>query len=537
MVFERCLMKTNAKKECWSISLQDAKHRSSKKRKKETNCSESSRAVKSFITSSSQKRRTERTPSFTTSMQPSISFQERDNASKVDLASLAILEAQVTDVNISSQIGGGEVSNGKVSDCLAPSHYHEVSAVAVHPSLLETIFSPVYQLFKAVGGEGSTSCTSTVEQVECPDDGNDSAETPATDLNSADCQESRRSILTPCSAVKASANASLESAGSMLRVLSAALSFSAEHQVSPSSKDGGAIVCQHTSTVSKNSAGKIDLDDGSPIQASDQSEEKMLGPNPTLSFLSIQHPESADCEFSETAGEMEEEDSDEFEDFDPYLFIKHLPDLSDVVSHCRPSLLLRQTRRCPPIALVLDLDETLVHSTLEHCDHVDFTFLVHFNCQKHTVYVRRRPHLQTFMERVAQLFEIIVFTASQGNYAEQLLNILDPKRKLIRHRVFRDSCVFVDGNYVKDLTILGRDLSKVVIVDNSPQAFGFQVDNGIPIESWFDDHTDDALLLLLPFLETLVGADDVRPIIADRYNLRKKIASTVQIPGMQAGKL
>ncbi|KAJ6754178.1 SCP1-LIKE SMALL PHOSPHATASE 4-RELATED [Salix purpurea] len=213
-------------------------------------------------------------------------------------------------------------------------------------------------------------------------------------------------------------------------------------------------------------------------------EEAMIDSDNSSLYLAINQIRSCDQESELNI------DSDQAEDFDP----------------------LRKS-----ITLVLDLDETLVHSTLEHCDDADFTFTVFFNMKEHIVYVKQRPHLHTFLERVAEMFEVVIFTASQSIYAAQLLDILDPDRKLISRRLYRESCIFSDGSYTKDLTVLGVDLAKVAIIDNSPQVFRLQVNNGIPIKSWFTDPSDCALISLLPFLETLGDADDVRPIIAKRF--------------------
>lgn len=115
-----------------------------------------------------------------------------------------------------------------------------------------------------------------------------------------------------------------------------------------------------------------------------------------------------------SSGEGEEdEDEEEEEEFDPLLFMKLLPPLEDCVPRHRSPLLPRQTRTCARKTLVLDLDETLVHSSLDLTDRCDFSFPVLFNATEHMVHVRRRPHLDTFMNRVAELFEVVIFTASQ----------------------------------------------------------------------------------------------------------------------------
>lgn len=257
-----------------------------------------------------------------------------------------------------------------------------------------------------------------------------------------------------------------------------------------------------------------DRDSDTALAVADDSEAAALPPLPaTLPTTTTSSDDSAACD-------------DDFIEFDPYAFIKALPPLTACVTERGPPLLPARTRaHGERVTLVLDLDETLVHSTLGPVPPpgAEFSFDVALGGRTDSVHVRTRPHLETFLHRVADLFEVVVFTASQKVYAERLLNELDPARRLIRHRVFRDACVIVDGNYLKDLTVLGRDLARVVIVDNSPQAFGFQLDNGVPIESWYDDAGDAELVRLLPLLEALATASDVRPLLANAFQLRRLV--------------
>ena len=77
-------------------------------------------------------------------------------------------------------------------------------------------------------------------------------------------------------------------------------------------------------------------------------------------------------------------------------------------------------------------------------------------------------------------FEVIIFTASHGCYANVVLDYLDPNHEYIHHRLFRDNCVQTDeGIYIKDLRIFkGRNLKDIVLIDNAAYSYGYQIENG-----------------------------------------------------------
>jgi CTD small phosphatase-like protein 2 len=146
----------------------------------------------------------------------------------------------------------------------------------------------------------------------------------------------------------------------------------------------------------------------------------------------------------------------------------------------------KEIERNKKFTLVLDLDETLIS--------------FRFN-KTYKGILKKRPGLLKFLNDVGTKYELVIFTAGTHEYADPLLDIIEKNKKIFAKRLYRQHTVFVDNIFVKDLTKLGRDLSKIIIIDNMPQNFILQKENGIFIKNYFGQEDDDmALLDLIPIL-------------------------------------
>lgn len=172
----------------------------------------------------------------------------------------------------------------------------------------------------------------------------------------------------------------------------------------------------------------------------------------------------------------------------------------------RPDL-IEDTRK----ALVLDLDETLIH-TSTFPPHSDVETLKFDDSQE---YVFLRPNVRDFLDKVAELFEVFIFTAGTQFYAERILDALCPQIDQL-HRFYRDSCKFSGRKCKKDLKKFGRPLSHVIMVDDNYQMRNYYPQNTIYIDRWSGTPLDNTLMTkILPILEQCAAADDVRPIIKE----------------------
>ena len=149
--------------------------------------------------------------------------------------------------------------------------------------------------------------------------------------------------------------------------------------------------------------------------------------------------------------------------------------------------------------LVLDLDETLVHFFFTPSGG---SFLI-------------RPYCFKFLEDMSKIFEVAIFTAATKDYADSILDVIDPNKKLIKYRLYRHHTSIREMCFVKDLTKLGRNLNRCLIIDNLADNFKFQPDNGIQCTTWIDNMRDSQLNDLDIILTKIIEKkpQDIKPII------------------------
>jgi len=163
--------------------------------------------------------------------------------------------------------------------------------------------------------------------------------------------------------------------------------------------------------------------------------------------------------------------------------------------------------------LVLDLDETLIH------------FKVNPNNNNSGI-LQFRPYISEFLSNIKDFYELIVFTAATKEYADPIIDAIEQKGIKFDHRLYRIHTIIRGNDFVKDLSKLGRDLGRIIIVDNMEQNYKLQPYNGITIRPfWGKDTNDMALFDLLNILIKIVKMDmDVRDGI--RY-FKEEIISRV----------
>jgi RNA polymerase II subunit A small phosphatase-like protein len=177
--------------------------------------------------------------------------------------------------------------------------------------------------------------------------------------------------------------------------------------------------------------------------------------------------------------------------------------------------------------LVLDLDETLVHSSFIPTSTYDFVIPITIEGVLSHAFVAKRPGVDSFIAKCIECFEVVIFTASLKVYAEPLIDRLVSNEPSI-HKLFRSSCRSIEGIYVKDLTRLGRRLEQIVIVDvtsmqNSPSSYALQPQNAVAIQSWFCDTKDTDLEHTWRILERLAAVRDIPKALS---NIKNRLEAT-----------
>ena len=170
-----------------------------------------------------------------------------------------------------------------------------------------------------------------------------------------------------------------------------------------------------------------------------------------------------------------------------------------------------------PYTLVLDLDETLIHFKSNPNNESSGKIMI-------------RPFLYDFLKNIKKDFELIIFTAATQDYADPIINAIEKDEKYFDYRLYRIHTTIIDNDFVKDLSKLGRDLNRTIIVDNMKQNYKNQPNNGITIRPfWGKDVEDTALVDLLDILKKIADKrmDVVNGLKYFKEDIISKVSSNI----------
>ena len=176
-----------------------------------------------------------------------------------------------------------------------------------------------------------------------------------------------------------------------------------------------------------------------------------------------------------------------------------------------------RTKNNKEFSLVLDLDETLIN------------FKPKNNGEEGGI-LRVRPGINEFLDEVGKYYELIIFTTATQDYADALIDAVEEDKIYFDHRLYREHAVIIDNDFVKDLTRIGRPLDKIIIVDNMPQNFRLQKENGIIIKAfWGEDSFDTVLYDLYPILVNIAkeGGDVRKSLVKYKDEIVKNVTSCI----------
>ena len=166
-------------------------------------------------------------------------------------------------------------------------------------------------------------------------------------------------------------------------------------------------------------------------------------------------------------------------------------------------------------SLVLDLDETLISLDRNKTNNNNKGIL------------KLRPGLIKFLSKIKNFYEIIVFTSGTKEYGDQIIDVIENEEKYFDYRLYREHTLSYNNEFIKDISRIGRPLDKIIIVDNLPQNFRLQKENGIEIKPFFgDDNSDKVLTSLGNILKKIANRfnDTRNGILEYRNEIKKKIS-------------